>query len=174
MPVDLNHTIVYCRDKGHRQGFSPRSWACRRPPASARSRWCNSRTGSRWTSWRRARCIPSTTPSWSGRTSSTRSTSVSSSGRPYWADPAQRHAQEVNTKTVDVGFYWEDRDGHLLEIITVPYGGWSDPGLDQSLRGVRAAQPGRASTRDIRQRLKPCSEKCATGSTPVSRSETSR
>jgi catechol 2,3-dioxygenase-like lactoylglutathione lyase family enzyme len=47
-------------------------------------------------------------------------------GQPYWADPAQHLAQQINTNDGGRGLYWEDRDGHILEILTVPYGGWSD------------------------------------------------
>jgi catechol 2,3-dioxygenase-like lactoylglutathione lyase family enzyme len=49
-------------------------------------------------------------------------------GLPYWADPSFQHAQQVNTKDGGRGLYWEDPDGHVLEILTVPYGGWPDDG----------------------------------------------
>lgn len=44
-------------------------------------------------------------------------------GLPYWADPGRRRPGEINTNDGGRGVYWEDPDGHLLEIITVPYGG---------------------------------------------------
>ncbi|MEU6122388.1 VOC family protein [Streptomyces sp. NPDC047123] len=43
-------------------------------------------------------------------------------GLPYWADPYHRHAGEINTHDGGRGVYWEDPDGHNLEIITRPYG----------------------------------------------------
>ncbi len=43
-------------------------------------------------------------------------------GLTYWADPGQNRAGEVNTNDGGRGVYWEDPDGHLLEIITRPYG----------------------------------------------------
>ena len=43
-------------------------------------------------------------------------------GLPYWADPGQRRAGEINTNDGGRGVYWEDPSGHLLEIITRPYG----------------------------------------------------
>jgi len=43
---------------------------------------------------------------------------------PYWADPERRLPQQVNTKDGGRGLYWLDPDGHVLEILTVPYGGW--------------------------------------------------
>ena len=44
-------------------------------------------------------------------------------GLPYWADPFHRIPDEVNTNDGGRGLYWDDPDGHILEIITVPYGG---------------------------------------------------
>ncbi|GGM84438.1 hypothetical protein GCM10010106_34030 [Thermopolyspora flexuosa] len=42
---------------------------------------------------------------------------------PYWADPGRRRPGEINTRDGGRGVYWEDPDGHFLEILTVPYGG---------------------------------------------------
>jgi catechol 2,3-dioxygenase-like lactoylglutathione lyase family enzyme len=46
---------------------------------------------------------------------------------PYWADPAQRQAGEINHHDGGRGVYFEDPNGHLLEVITRPYGsgGWN-------------------------------------------------
>lgn len=46
-------------------------------------------------------------------------------GLAYWADPGKRRAGEINTNDGGRGVYWEDPDGHLLEIITRPYGSGS-------------------------------------------------
>ena len=43
-------------------------------------------------------------------------------GLTYWADPGQRRAGEINTRDGGRGLYFEDPDGHLLEILTRPYG----------------------------------------------------
>jgi catechol 2,3-dioxygenase-like lactoylglutathione lyase family enzyme len=40
----------------------------------------------------------------------------------YWADPGLRRRNEINTHDGGRGVYWKDPDGHLLEIITRPYG----------------------------------------------------
>ena len=42
---------------------------------------------------------------------------------PYWADPGKRRRGEYNTNDGGRGVYWEDPNGHFLEIITRPYGG---------------------------------------------------
>jgi catechol 2,3-dioxygenase-like lactoylglutathione lyase family enzyme len=44
-------------------------------------------------------------------------------GIDYWADPAQTRAGEINHGDGGRGLYFEDPNGHLLEIITRPYGG---------------------------------------------------
>ncbi|MFI7323063.1 VOC family protein [Streptomyces venezuelae] len=47
---------------------------------------------------------------------------IKSRGLPYWADPYHRRANEINTNDGGRGVYWDDPDGHNLEIITRPYG----------------------------------------------------
>ena len=46
---------------------------------------------------------------------------------PYWADPAQSRQGETNDHDGGRGLYFEDPNGHLLEIITRSYGsgGWN-------------------------------------------------
>ena len=44
-------------------------------------------------------------------------------GLTYWADPFHTKENEVNTNDGGRGLYWDDPDGHNLEILTVPYGG---------------------------------------------------
>jgi catechol 2,3-dioxygenase-like lactoylglutathione lyase family enzyme len=40
----------------------------------------------------------------------------------YWADPGQKQLNQINTRDGGRGLYFEDPDGHLLEILTRPYG----------------------------------------------------
>ena len=40
----------------------------------------------------------------------------------YWADPARRERGKINTRDGGRGIYFEDPNGHLLEILTRPYG----------------------------------------------------
>ena len=44
-------------------------------------------------------------------------------GITFWADPFHRREGQINTNDDGRGLYWNDPDGHHLEIITVPYGG---------------------------------------------------
>lgn len=48
-------------------------------------------------------------------------------GLRYWADPARTKEGEINHHDGGRGAYFQDPNGHLLEIITRPYGsgGWN-------------------------------------------------
>ena len=41
---------------------------------------------------------------------------------PYWADPFRREPDRINTWDGGRGVYFDDPNGHLLELITRPYG----------------------------------------------------
>jgi catechol 2,3-dioxygenase-like lactoylglutathione lyase family enzyme len=41
---------------------------------------------------------------------------------PYWADPTRQQPGEINHHDGGRGVYFTDPDGHVLEIITRPYG----------------------------------------------------
>lgn len=43
-------------------------------------------------------------------------------GLQYWADPGRNRPGEVNHRDGGRGVYFEDPDGHFLEILTRPYG----------------------------------------------------
>ncbi len=41
---------------------------------------------------------------------------------PYWADPGHQHPGEINSWDDGRGGYFDDPNGHRLQIITRPYG----------------------------------------------------
>ena len=43
----------------------------------------------------------------------------------FWADPARKKAGEINHHDGGRGVYFESPDGHLLEVLTRPYGSGS-------------------------------------------------
>jgi catechol 2,3-dioxygenase-like lactoylglutathione lyase family enzyme len=45
-------------------------------------------------------------------------------GLDHWADPGCTRDHQINHNDGGRGVYFRDPDGHLLEAITVPYGGW--------------------------------------------------
>lgn len=44
----------------------------------------------------------------------------------HWADPQQHGVNEINHNDGGRGVYFLDPNGHFLELITVPYGGWPE------------------------------------------------
>ena len=48
---------------------------------------------------------------------------IRAKGLTYWADPARTLPNAFNRHDGGRGLYFEDPDGHLLEVITRPYGG---------------------------------------------------
>jgi catechol 2,3-dioxygenase-like lactoylglutathione lyase family enzyme len=47
---------------------------------------------------------------------------VTARGMEYWADPGMHRPGEINGNDGGRGVYFPDPDGHLLEILTRPYG----------------------------------------------------
>jgi catechol 2,3-dioxygenase-like lactoylglutathione lyase family enzyme len=47
---------------------------------------------------------------------------IKEKGLAHWADPARTQASQINHHWGGRGVYFEDPDGHLLETITKPYG----------------------------------------------------
>ena len=49
-------------------------------------------------------------------------------GLTHWADPGREQEGRINRHFGGRGVYFQDPSGHLLEIITRPYGTWDDIG----------------------------------------------
>jgi len=49
---------------------------------------------------------------------------IGARGLEYWADPGRSRPGQINHNDGGRGVYFKDPDGHLLEIITRPYGSW--------------------------------------------------
>jgi catechol 2,3-dioxygenase-like lactoylglutathione lyase family enzyme len=47
---------------------------------------------------------------------------IEEAGVAYWADPGHRQPGEINTHFGGRGLYFADPDGHNMEIMTTPYG----------------------------------------------------
>ena len=48
---------------------------------------------------------------------------IQEQGLSFWADPMRRRIGEINHDGGGRGVYFPDPDGHVLEVITLPYGG---------------------------------------------------
>ncbi|WP_019549725.1 VOC family protein [Streptomyces sulphureus] len=51
---------------------------------------------------------------------------ISQRGLAHWADPHRKHPGTVNHNDGGSGVYFLDPNGHQLELLTVPYGGWPE------------------------------------------------
>ncbi|MFF8597235.1 VOC family protein [Streptomyces sp. NPDC015220] len=51
---------------------------------------------------------------------------VRNTGLTYWADPHHHHPGEINHRDGGRGAYFDDPNGHNLEILTRPYGSGED------------------------------------------------
>ena len=49
---------------------------------------------------------------------------IQARGLDFYADPHGDLKGQINHNDGGRGLYWSDPDGHWLEILTVPYGGW--------------------------------------------------
>jgi catechol 2,3-dioxygenase-like lactoylglutathione lyase family enzyme len=47
---------------------------------------------------------------------------IKARGLTYWADPFHRQPGQINRNDGGRGLYWNDPNGHYLEILTRPYG----------------------------------------------------
>jgi catechol 2,3-dioxygenase-like lactoylglutathione lyase family enzyme len=47
---------------------------------------------------------------------------IKARGQTYWADPMHNDEGEINTRDGGRGVYFDDPNGHALEILTRPYG----------------------------------------------------
>lgn len=48
---------------------------------------------------------------------------IRNKGLPFWADPGKQRPGETYEHNGGRGVYFDDPDGHLLEVMTRPYGG---------------------------------------------------
>jgi catechol 2,3-dioxygenase-like lactoylglutathione lyase family enzyme len=44
----------------------------------------------------------------------------------YWADPFRQEPRKINTRDGGRGVYFDDPNGHILELLTRPYGSGAD------------------------------------------------
>ena len=124
MTIELNHTIVYSRDKETSATFladlfglqSPVAWGPFMAVALSNSVTLDYHDASGDIA-RQHYCFLVGEEEFDaifGR--------IQAQGLPYWADPGHRQSGEINTHDGGRGVYFDDPSGHNLEIITRPYG----------------------------------------------------
>jgi catechol 2,3-dioxygenase-like lactoylglutathione lyase family enzyme len=122
--VELNHTIVWCRDKGRSATFITEVFG--RPPAVRFGPFLvvDADNGVSLDYLETDGDIAPQHYAFlvSEPEFDTIFGRVVDRGLGYWADPGKARAGAINTHDGGRGVYFEDPDAHLLEIITRPYG----------------------------------------------------
>ena len=125
MSVDLNHTIVACRDQQRSAAFLTGILGL--PAASRFGRFLVVSTDN-GVSLDFAETEAEITAQHYAFLSSEEEFDaifgrITERGIQYWADPRRTRAGEINRNDGGRGVYFLDPDGHLMEVITRPYGG---------------------------------------------------
>lgn len=124
MAVELNHTIVYCRDKDASAHFLSEILGLAAPSRFGPFAVVEVSNGVSM-DYLEGEVHPQHYAFLVGETEfDAIHERLVQKGLPYWGDPSRQHAQQINTNDGGRGLYWDDPDGHILEILTVPYGGW--------------------------------------------------
>jgi catechol 2,3-dioxygenase-like lactoylglutathione lyase family enzyme len=125
MPVLLNHTIVWCRDKKRSSAFLVRILGC--PPAVPFYNFMVVQldNGVSLDFLEKDGAIDSQHYAFLIGESEFDAviSRIRDEGLRYWADPGKSRPNEINRNDGGRGVYFEDPDGHFLEVITRPYGG---------------------------------------------------
>ena len=125
MSVDLNHTIVACRDQQRSAAFLTEILGL--PAASRFGRFLVVSTDN-GVSLDFAETDSEITAQHYAFLSSEEEFDtifgrITERGVQYWADPRRSRPGEINRNDGGRGVYFLDPDGHLMEVITRPYGG---------------------------------------------------
>ena len=131
MTVQLNHTIVSCRDQERSAEFL--SGILGLPPATRFGRFLVVQADNGVSLDFAETTGPITSQHYAFLVSEQEFDAAFDRLRerdlPYWADPGQTQRQAINRRDGGRGLYFADPDGHLLEIITRPYGSGAAPAL---------------------------------------------
>ena len=124
MSVQLNHTIVSCRDQQRSAAFL--SGILGLPPATRFGHFLVVQADNDVSLDFAETTGPITPQHYAFLVSETEFDAAFDRLRaqdlPYWADPGKTRRGMVSDRDGGRGLYFEDPDGHLLEIITRPYG----------------------------------------------------
>lgn len=124
MPVQLNHTIVWCRDKKRSSEFLARILGC--APAISLYHFMVVQLANDVSLDFMEKSGPIAVQHYAflvdeGEFDATFSR-IRHEGLSYWSDPGKSRPDEINHNNGGRGVYFEDPDGHVLEVITRPYG----------------------------------------------------
>ena len=125
MSVELNHTIIWCKDKRVSADFFAWIFGLPEPMDLFRFRVVKLDNGVSLDFAEKEGAVAAqhyamlvSEPEFDGVLARIRERKLT-----YWADPARTIANAINHNDGGRGVYFKDPDGHVLEALTVPYGG---------------------------------------------------
>ena len=121
--MELNHTIVWCSDKARSAGFLARMLGRPAPRAFLHFLVVDLDNGASLDFMQKQGPVSKQHYAFlgSGADFDAVMGRLAAEGLTWWADPARTRPGETNTHFGGRGVYFEDPDGHLLEVITRPY-----------------------------------------------------
>lgn len=126
MPVELNHTIVWCTDRYRSAAFMAEMFGLPEPKDLFHFRVVEVANGvsldfsdMNAPTSRQHYAFLVSEPEFDAVMQKIRD-----KGLEFWADPQGSRPGEINHNDGGRGVYFRDPDGHYLEALTVPYGGW--------------------------------------------------
>jgi catechol 2,3-dioxygenase-like lactoylglutathione lyase family enzyme len=125
MPVQLNHTIVWCRDKERSSAFLVRVLGCSPAVPFYHFMVVQLANNVSLDFMEKDGAIAVQHYAFLIDESEFDATfsRIRGEGLSYWADPLKSRPNEINHNDGGRGVYFEDLDGHMLEVITRPYEG---------------------------------------------------
>jgi catechol 2,3-dioxygenase-like lactoylglutathione lyase family enzyme len=124
MTVQLNHIIVWCRDKSRSSALLARILGCSPPIPTYNFMVVRLDNGVSLDFMEKHGAIASQHYAFLIEESEFDATfsRIRNEILSYWADPQKSRPNEINHRDGGRGVYFEDHDGHLLEVMTCPYG----------------------------------------------------
>lgn len=124
MAAQLNHTIVWCRDNGKAARFLAEMLARPEPRTFLHFEIVELDNGVSIDFMRKDGEIAMQHYAYlvDDATFDHGMERIEALGLAYWADPARSQPGEINRHDGGRGVYFQDPDGHLLELLTTPYG----------------------------------------------------
>lgn len=124
MPAQLNHTIVWCRDRHRSSKFLAEVLGLPPPRTLLHFEIVDAANGVSLDFMEKDGPIAQQHYAFlvSHAEFDAGMQRIAASGLTFWADPARTQPGAINHHFGGRGVYFEDPDGHLLELITRPYG----------------------------------------------------
>ena len=122
--VELNHTIVWCSDKHRSSAFLAEVLGLSPPRSFFHFQVVDLSNGVSLDYYQKEGAVAQQHYAFlvSDKEFDELFGRVKAKGLDYWADPARTMPGEINHHFGGRGVYFADPDGHLLELITKPYG----------------------------------------------------